>query len=262
MYRVQLSLLLVLILAGCGPGAGTPHTISQADSQTPKPTATPAAGPTRDTVKRPTQTAENVERIASSVQSPTPPATPVPATPVIECGIDPANAPPLPSRESSREVAAEDLANLVEGNTAFAVDLYRELSISEGNLFYSPYSISLALAMAHAGARGETKRQMAETLGFRLPQARLHPAFNALDLAVAVPATTEDGREFEMSIVNSVWGQQGHQFLPTYLDTLALNYAGNIRHADFRRSPGDAAAQINGWVSDETQDRINDLISP
>ena len=82
--------------------------------------------------------------------------------------------------------------NLVDGNTAFAVDLYRELSISEGNLFYSPYSISLALAMAHAGARGEMERQMAETLGFRLPQERLHAAFNALDLAVIVPG--DEGR--------------------------------------------------------------------
>ena len=154
------------------------------------------------------------------------------------------------------------MANLVEGNTAFAVDLYRELSTSEGNLFYSPYSISLVLAMAHAGARGETERQMAETLGFRLPQERLHAAFNALDLAVTVPATTEDGDGFEMSIANSVWGQQGHRFLPDYLDTLALNYGGSVRHADFRRSPGDAAAQINRWVSRETNGRINDLISP
>ena len=104
---------------------------------------------------------------------------------------------------------------------------------------------------------------MAETLGFRLPQERLHAAFNALDLAVTVPATTEDGDGIRDEHSQLGLGTAGPPIsCRTYLDTLALNYGGNIRHADFRRSPGDAAAQINGWVSDETQDRINDLISP
>ena len=50
---------------------------------------------------------------------------------------------------------------------------------SGGNLFYSPYSISLALAMTYGGARGETERQMADTLHFQLPQERLHTSFNS-----------------------------------------------------------------------------------
>ena len=70
------------------------------------------------------------------------------------------------------------------GNTAFALDLYEVIAGSEENLFYSPYSISLALAMTYSGARGATERQMAETLRFSLPRDRLHPAFNALDLAL------------------------------------------------------------------------------
>ena len=61
------------------------------------------------------------------------------------------------------------------GNSAFAFDLYRTLSSEDGNLFFSPYSISQALAMTYAGARGETERQMADTLHFALPQDALHP---------------------------------------------------------------------------------------
>src|SRR5262249_3086032 len=73
-----------------------------------------------------------------------------------------------------------DTAAVVQGNTVFALDLYRELAAKDGNLFFSPYSISTALAMTYAGARGDTAAQMAGTLHFGLPPERLHPAFGDL----------------------------------------------------------------------------------
>lgn len=88
-------------------------------------------------------------------------------------------------RNTSPDVARSDLAELVEGNSGFAFDFYQVLRGEEGNLFYSPYSVSLVLAMTYAGARNETERQMAETLHFTLSQARLHSAFNAIDLELA-----------------------------------------------------------------------------
>ena len=96
----------------------------------------------------------------------------------------PAPTPALELR-SDRErsvpsVGSADRDELVRGNNAFAFDLYHALSHGEGNLFYSPFSISQALTMTSAGARGETQRQMADTLHHRLPQNDLHPAFNAL----------------------------------------------------------------------------------
>jgi serpin B len=90
------------------------------------------------------------------------------------------------ARVTRPDLPAQDLTELVGGNNGFAFDLYRALREKEdGNLFYSPFSISIALAMTWAGARGETERQMADTLHFTLPQDRLHPAFNALDLELA-----------------------------------------------------------------------------
>ena len=160
---------------------------------------------------------------------------------------------------TSPNASAEELDTLVDGNTTFGLDLYRNLSGSEGNLFFSPYSISLGMAMAYAGARGETERQMADSLGFKLPQNRLDPAFNALDLLLASrPKGGDDA--FRLNVANSVWGQRDYSFLPEFLDSLAVNYGEDVRAADFRRDPEDARVRINGWVADETEERIRNLI--
>ena len=166
------------------------------------------------------------------------------------------------AREMAPVVAGGDSADLVAGNTAFALDLYEAIVGSDENLFYSPYSISLALAMTYAGAKGETEKQMAESLRFSLPQNRLHPSFNVMDLALTSQAREGDKGGFELSIANSVWGQEGHGFLADYLDTLALNYGVKVRDVDFRGQPQDARIRINDWVSKETEGRIEDLLSP
>ena len=158
-------------------------------------------------------------------------------------------------------MADGDLNNLVAGNTAFSLDLYAALSEEDGNLFYSPNSISLALAMAYAGARGGTERQIAETLRFDLPQERLHPAFSSLDLSLDPGAKGGDDA-FRLNVANSFWRQQDYRFLPEFLDGLAVNYGQEVRPVDFRRDPEEARAHINDWVADETEKRITNLIPP
>ncbi len=161
-------------------------------------------------------------------------------------------------------VTAGDAAALREGNTAFAFDLYRLLSEKTGNLFYSPYSISQALAMTWAGARGTTESQMADALGFLLSQENLHPAFNALSLDLAKraeEASNENApRPFVLDITNALWGQQGFPFLDPYLDVLAQNYDAGLRTLDFTADPEAARVVINDWVAKQTRDRIMDLI--
>lgn len=166
-------------------------------------------------------------------------------------------------RVLSPAVAPSNLEELVAGNSAFAFDLYQAIRKQPGNLFYSPYSISVALAMTYAGARGETERQMAQVLHFALEQARLHPAFNALDQALAsrgAGAKSKDGQPFRLRVANSLWGQAGYTFLPAFLDTLAENYGAGLRLVDFKGAPEDARKAINDWVSDRTEGRIRDLI--
>jgi serpin B len=164
----------------------------------------------------------------------------------------------------SPPVVVSDLADLVGGNSAFAWDLYQVLRGGEGNLFYSPASISLALAMAHAGARGETEEQMAQALHFALDPDRLHPAFNRLDLELARRGQGQgrDGQGFLLSIVNAIWGQEGTQFLAQFLDILAAQYGAGMRLLDFALAPERCRAIINAWASDHTEGRIQDLIPP
>ena len=176
---------------------------------------------------------------------------------------------PVPSKEPSstkeRLTPADgsDISGLVDGNNTFALDLYRTLSKEEGNLFYSPYSISLAMAMAYAGARGETATQFAETLHYRLPQEELHRSFNALDLDLTSRGKVEQGKDqtgFQLNIANAVWGQKGYRFLGEFLDLLEQNYGGGLRVVNFRDAPGESREEINSWVVEQTKGKIRNLL--
>jgi len=166
-------------------------------------------------------------------------------------------------RDTSPDVSTSDSTKLVEDNSEFAFDLYQALRQQKGNLFYSPYSISLALAMTYAGARGGTEQQMADTLHFELQQALLHPAFNALDLELASRgegAKGKDDKGFRLHIVNAIWGQNDYKFLNQFLDVLAVNYGAGLRLLDFISEPEQSRITINNWVSDQTEGKIKDLI--
>jgi len=163
------------------------------------------------------------------------------------------------------QAAEADLGKLVTGNTAFAFDLYQKLSQEGGNLFFSPYSISLALAMTYAGARSTTEEQMAETLHFTtLGQDRLHPAFNALALELASrgedPTVKKEEERFQLHVANALWGQDGYGFLPDFLDVLAINYGAELTQLDFTGQPEAARLTINDWVNNKTNKKIKDLL--
>ena len=145
----------------------------------------------------------------------------------------------------------------------FSFDLYQALRGQDGNLFYSPHSISLALAMTYAGAGGQTEAQMADTLRFSLSRDRLHSAFNDLDLQLASRGTgaqSRDGEGFRLNIVNAVWGQQGHPFREEFLDALAASYGAGVRPTDFIAAPEESRLAINDWVAESTEGRIKDLV--
>jgi serpin B len=166
-------------------------------------------------------------------------------------------------RITSPAVENADLATLVDGNTAFTLDLYQEFQKEEGNIFYSPYSLSVALAMTYAGARGETEQEMAQALSFFLPQDRLHPAFNYLDQLLTSRGEGAQGKDeegFRLHIVNDIWGQRDFTFLTDFLDTLAENYGAGLRILDFIGNPERARVAINDYISEQTEEKIKDLI--
>ena len=166
-------------------------------------------------------------------------------------------------RITSPSVTPVDATSLVEGNGVFAFDLYQVLRSKDGNLFYSPHSISMALAMTYAGARTETAQQMAGTLHFTLPQDRLHPAFNSLDAELSQRGQGAQGKDekgFRLNVVNAIWGQKDYTFQPSFLDILAQNYGAGLRILDFINKTENSRITINDWVSDQTEGRIKDLV--
>lgn len=166
-------------------------------------------------------------------------------------------------RDLLPDSSATDVSDLVSGNSALAFSLLQKLIEPDANLFFSPYSISSALAMVYAGARGETEIQIAEALNFTLDQQTFHPAFNSLDLELNGRSNISppyEGEGFRLNVVNAVWGQRGHSFSAAYLDTLAVNYGAGLRLLDFIADPDGSRATINDWVSDQTEDRINNLL--
>lgn len=155
------------------------------------------------------------------------------------------------AKESSNSEA------LVEGNTAFALNLYSKLKETEGNLFFSPYSISTALALTYAGARENTEKQMAEALCFTLDQKRLHPAFASLE--ARLKAIQEKG-DVQLSVANALWPQKDYVFLEDFLELIKKNYGATITPLNYKIDHEAARITINKWVEQKTNDKIKELI--
>jgi serine protease inhibitor len=164
--------------------------------------------------------------------------------------------PPLRGAETPQPSAA-DRAAVVAGDNDFAVGLYGQLRNQSGNLFFSPESISTALAMAYAGARGETASEMVKTLHFTLPPGQLHPAMGALlrDLNAA-------HQGYQLSVANALWAQRGYTFLSSFLNLMNNDYGAGLNQVDFKGSSEAARSTINQWVEQKTANKIKDLLPP
>lgn len=164
-------------------------------------------------------------------------------------------------RIQNPQVPQADLDLLVKGNSAFGFDFFQQIRVEQSNQFFSPLSLSTALAMTYGGARGSTAEQMARVMHFDLPQEQFHPAFNALDLQLHQGSQDKkNSRPFQLDVANSIWGQKEYPFKPEFLDLLAQNYGAGLRLADFIQDAEGARQEINNWVSEKTRERIQDLI--
>jgi serine protease inhibitor len=152
-----------------------------------------------------------------------------------------------------------DTRALVEGNNAFALDLYGKVRNRSGNLLLSPYSISSALAMTYAGARDNTASQMAEVLHIPPAEQDVHKAFSALAGGLATRGKAGD---FELSVTNALWQQKGKTFLDEFLNLNSAYYGAHLGQVDFIQETESARKTINGWVKKQTGARITELITP
>ena len=149
-----------------------------------------------------------------------------------------------------------------ERNNQFAFDLYARLAQKPGNTFFSPYSISNALAMTYAGAKGQTADEMAKTLHFRLPDDPLHAALVHVargDVICQVQSKGED-QPFKLSTVNRLWGQEGLKIRPEFLRITQKYYQSDLQLVDFLKDPDGSRQKINRWVEEQTDNKIKDLL--
>lgn len=149
------------------------------------------------------------------------------------------------------------LLSTVAGNTQFALSLYAQLRVNPGNLFFSPYSISTALAMTYAGAREETKAQMSQVLHFT-EQAGIHRAFAQLQARME---EIDQSSAVTLRIANRLWPHQSYPFLQPFLDICRTQYGAAFVPVDYNE-PETARQTINNWVAQETNDKIRELLPP
>lgn len=160
-------------------------------------------------------------------------------------------------REIGKAKAVEitdDVRAVARSNNRFAFDLYQHLREDKGNLFFSPASISTALAMTYAGAGGPTKTEMAQVLHFDLAEERLHGGFGTLG---EILNSAEKG--YRLSMANRLWGAKTYPFRPEFLKTTREQYGAELAQLDFARTE-EARQTINAWVEEQTNGRIEDLI--
>jgi len=141
------------------------------------------------------------------------------------------------------------------GSNLLGMDLASQLAASPtANVFLSPFSISTALAMTYAGARGETAVQMAKALHFGLAQDQLHAGYAGL-----LSATSDAGKPYQLKTANALWGQKGFHFEDAFLNLVAANYQGGLQSVDFGDDT-DGRQRINAWVEGHTAHKIVELL--
>ncbi|MBX3063012.1 MAG: serpin family protein [Anaerolineae bacterium] len=161
-----------------------------------------------------------------------------------------------------------NLTSLVAGNTSFALDLYKLAIAADtdaGNLVFSPYSISQALALTYAGAKGDTAAQMAAVLHFALQDDELHRTFLALNGELLSNGNAEADPNFGtaeaiLRIANALWGEKTYPFLASYIAKVKANYGAGLELVDFINNSEATRQQINDWVAEQTADRIQNIL--
>ncbi len=151
------------------------------------------------------------------------------------------------------------MKRLVKGNNGFALDLYAQLHKGKDNLFFSPYSISSALAMTYAGARGETETQMADVLHFFPKQEALHPVFAGLADHFR---ELQEAKNIALNMANALWIQQDFEVLDQFLDILEEYYDAGLFQVNFVEASEEVRLKINSWVEDRTNKKIRELLPP
>jgi serpin B len=163
---------------------------------------------------------------------------------------------PRPVECTAPTLEREAIAQAVN---AFALDLHGQFRQREGNLVFSPYGVSICLAMACSGARGTTESQMSKALHLGLQQRNAHEAYAATNARVLAAG---EGKGAEINVVNALWTERSYPLQQEFVESVRNNYHGGLEELDFLHSPDAARMTINSWVEEQTKKKIKDLLAP
>ncbi len=145
--------------------------------------------------------------------------------------------------------------NVVEANNRFAFELYSKYKDNEGNIFFSPYSISTALAMTYEGARGKTAEEMQNVLHLSDNKEKIHSDFVVLNKEL-----NKANKSYNLSVANALWAQKDYKFLEEYFKIIERYYGGKVTNLDFIEETEKSRQIINNWIENKTNNKIKNLI--
>ncbi len=163
--------------------------------------------------------------------------------------------PSEPISPPETSASESEIATVTAANNQFAFDLYSEYKSKEGNIFFSPFSISTALAMTFEGAKGQTANEMREVFHFPADENARKLGYSELFSKI-----NAENKSYKLSTANALWAQENYQFLDEYFETVKKYYNGGVTNLDFVRESESSRITINNWVEDQTNDKIKDLI--
>ncbi|MFH0827395.1 MAG: serpin family protein [Candidatus Omnitrophota bacterium] len=150
---------------------------------------------------------------------------------------------------------AEDANSVVDANNQFAFELYARYKSSEENIFFSPYSISSALAMAYEGAEGTTADEIQAVFHFPKDDSLRREEFQRINNRI-----NRKDKKYELHIANALWAQKDYLFLEEYFNLIENYYAGKVTNLDFVNETEKSRLSINNWVVEQTNNKIKGLI--
>jgi len=147
--------------------------------------------------------------------------------------------------------------SVVNANNQFAFELYSQYKSQDGNIFFSPYSISTALAMTYEGARGKTAEEMQAVFHFPQDDNARRVGFAAIYNEI-----NKKDKKYNLSTANALWAQKDYKFLGSYFNLIQTYYGGNVTNLDFVGDAENSRITINKWVEEQTNHKIKDIIPP
>ncbi len=159
----------------------------------------------------------------------------------------------LPGNENP--IPTSKLNNVVDANNQFSIDLYSKYKTNDGNMFFSPYSISSALAMTYEGANGKTAEEMQAVLHLPNDKEKIHSDFISINNEL-----NKEDKTYKFGVANALWAQEDYSFIDSYFNLVDSVYNGKVTNLDFKTDTENSRVTINSWVEDKTNDKIKDLI--